>query len=292
MIDDGRAGRRGISMIDIQGIGKTYKQRDGGVFTALDDVTFTIRKGEFVSLLGPSGCGKSTLLNLIAGFEQAETGKAEVLGRKIEAPGPDRVVVFQEHALFPWLSVLDNVAFGLKQRGVRKKERHALAMEQIKMVHLGKFADRYPHELSGGMKQRVAIARALVLDPEILLMDEPFAALDEQTRLLLHKELEDIWMRTGKTIVFVTHNIREAVVLSDRILVMSTRPGRIKKEYAVQAARPRHPGDSVLHHIESRISETLADELEKVAKEEHGDEYLYQKSNFSDPPSSYVGGSI
>ncbi|BBH23018.1 nitrate/sulfonate/bicarbonate ABC transporter ATP-binding protein [Paenibacillus baekrokdamisoli] len=279
-------------MIQIQGVSKTFKQRDGGQFTAIEDISITIRKGEFLSILGPSGCGKSTLLNLVAGLEQVETGTVEVLGRKITAPGPDRIVVFQEHALFPWLTVLDNVAFGLKQRGVRKKERHALAMEQIKLVHLGKFANRYPHELSGGMKQRVAIARALVMDPEILLMDEPFAALDEQTRLLLHQELEDIWMKTGKTILFITHNIREAVLLSDRVLVMSTRPGRIKKEYPIQAARPRNSGDSVLHHIESRIMETLADELEKVAREEYGSEYILEKSHLSVSVASNLGDRI
>jgi NitT/TauT family transport system ATP-binding protein len=215
-----------------------------------------------------------------------------VLGKRVTAPGPDRIVVFQEHALFPWLTVLDNVAFGLKQRGMKKKERHELAMEQIKMVHLGKFVDRYPHELSGGMKQRVAIARALVMNPEILLMDEPFAALDEQTRLLLHRELEEIWMRTGKTILFITHNIREAVSLSDRVLVMSTRPGTIKKEFAVRAARPRQSGDSVLHYIEDRIMETLRDELEKVAKEERGDEDIHEKSNLSAAPASFLGDRI
>jgi NitT/TauT family transport system ATP-binding protein len=279
-------------LIVLQGIHKTFRQRDGGSFTAIEDVSFTVRPGEFVSVLGPSGCGKSTLLNMIAGLEPAGRGSIEVLGKRVTAPGPDRIVVFQEHALFPWLTVLDNVAFGLKQRGMKKKERHELAMEQIKMVHLGKFVDRYPHELSGGMKQRVAIARALVMNPEILLMDEPFAALDEQTRLLLHKELEEIWMRTGKTILFITHNIREAVSLSDRVLVMSTRPGTIKKEFAVRAARPRQSGDSVLHYIEDRIMETLRDELEKVAKEERGDEDIHEKSNLSAAPASFLGDRI
>ncbi|WP_248924301.1 ABC transporter ATP-binding protein [Paenibacillus hamazuiensis] len=279
-------------MIDIRQVSKTFKQRDGSIFTAVEDVSFSIKQGEFVSVLGPSGCGKSTLLNLVAGLERAERGGVEVLGRPVTAPGPDRIVVFQEHALFPWLTVLENVAFGLKQRGIRKKERHELAMEQIRLVHLGKFADRYPHELSGGMKQRVAIARALVMDPEVLLMDEPFAALDEQTRLLLHKELEEIWMRTRKTVLFITHNIREAVVLSDRVLVMSTRPGKIKKEFVIQAARPRNPSDTVLHHIEERILETLADELEKVAREERGEEYGIQKSNLSAASGSFMGDSI
>ncbi|MFC0331541.1 ABC transporter ATP-binding protein [Paenibacillus sepulcri] len=279
-------------MIKVEGVGKTFKQRDAAIFTAIENVSFTVEKGEFVSIVGPSGCGKTTLLNLVAGLEKAETGSIEAIGRKVTAPGPDRIVVFQEHALFPWLTVLDNVAFGLKQRGLSKQERYDLAMEQIRMVHLGKFADRYPHELSGGMKQRVAIARALVMDPEILLMDEPFAALDEQTRLLLHQELESIWMKTRKTVLFITHNIREAVLLSDRVLVMSTRPGKIKKEFAVQAARPRNSGDSVIHHIESRILDALADELEKVVKEEYGDDYDFQKGRFSNSSDSYLGGSL
>ncbi|OXM85917.1 ABC transporter ATP-binding protein [Paenibacillus rigui] len=279
-------------MIEIKNVSKTFHQRKGGAFTAIDNVSLTIQQGEFVSLLGPSGCGKSTLLNLVAGLEQAQQGTITVHGKPCSKPGPDRVVVFQEHALFPWLTVLDNVAFGLKQKGLGKKEREELAMEQIRSVHLSKFADRYPHELSGGMKQRAAIARALAMDPEILLMDEPFAALDEQTRLILHKELEEIWMRTRKTILFITHNIREAVILSDRVLVMSTRPGTIKKEFAVRAARPRDLSDPVLHHVESSIMEALADELEKVVKEEIGDEYSIKKNHLSGSDSDSMGSGI
>jgi ABC-type nitrate/sulfonate/bicarbonate transport system, ATPase component len=279
-------------MIQVKGVGKAFAQRDGAAYTALEDISFTVDRGEFVSILGPSGCGKSTLLNLVAGLELADEGLVLANGKPVAAPGPDRIVVFQEHALYPWLTVLENVAFGLKQKGIRKKERHALAMEQIRTVHLGKFADRYPHELSGGMKQRVAIARALAMDPEVLLMDEPFAALDEQTRLLLHRELEQIWMAAGKTILFITHNIREAVTLSDRVLVMSTRPGRIKKEYRVQAARPRDPSDSVLHHIESQIMDTLAAELEKVAREEYGSDYALEKSTLSDSAARNLGDGI
>jgi NitT/TauT family transport system ATP-binding protein len=279
-------------MIEISHVTKRFNQRTGGSFTALDDVSLTIQQGEFVSLLGPSGCGKSTLLNLVAGFEHAEQGTVAVNGKPSKGPGPDRVVVFQEHGLFPWLTVLDNVAFGLKQKGIGKKLREEMAMEQIKSVHLSRFADRYPHELSGGMKQRAAIARALAMDPEILLMDEPFAALDEQTRLILHQELEQIWMRTRKTILFITHNIREAVILSDRVLVMSTRPGTIKKEFVVQAARPRDLSDSVLHHVENSIMDALADELEKVVKEEMGDEYSIKKNAVSDHSTDSLGGGI
>ena len=280
-------------MIKIEHMDKVFKQRDGGEFQVLNDVSLTINEGEFVSLLGPSGCGKSTILNILAGFEKVSSGEVNVFGKPIKDPGPDRVVVFQEHGLFPWLTVLDNVAFGLKQRGMRKKERYELAMEQIRTVHLSKFADRYPHELSGGMRQRTAIARALVMNPQILLMDEPFAALDEQTRLVLHQELEDIWLKTGKTILFITHNIREAVMLSDRVLVMSTRPGRIKKEFAVQAARPRDASDSVIHHVESQIMNCLADELEKVVKEEMGDDsYSIKKNSVSDRTFGHMGSGI
>ncbi|GKU76113.1 ABC transporter ATP-binding protein [Paenibacillus sp. L3-i20] len=280
-------------MIVIDKVSKQFKQRDGNSFQALNEINFSIKEGEFVSLLGPSGCGKSTVLNLIAGFDSGYSGSILVNGKAIKDPAPDRVVVFQEHGLFPWLTVLENVAFGLKQKGIPKKERMELAMEQIRAVHLSKFADRYPNELSGGMKQRAAIARALIMDPQILLMDEPFAALDEQTRLVLHQELEDIWMRTGKTILFITHNIREAVMLSDRVLVMSTRPGTIKKEFAVQAARPRDSADPLLHHVETSIMECLADELEKVIKEEMDDDsYSLKKNTFSDRDFGGMGGGI
>lgn len=279
-------------MIRVEGVGKTFAQRPGESYTALEDINFEIKQGEFVSILGPSGCGKSTLLGLVAGLEKADRGRVEAGGREVTAPGPDRIVVFQEHALYPWLTVLENVAFGLKQKGVKKNERRERAMEQIRAVHLGKFANRYPHELSGGMKQRVAIARALVMDPEILLMDEPFAALDEQTRLLLHKELEQIWLRTKKTVLFITHNIREAVMLSDRVLVMSTRPGRIMKEFHVQAARPREAGDSLLRHIEGQIMDTLAAELEKVAREEYGIDYVLEKNTLPRSVASNLGDGI
>lgn len=260
-------------MIEINKVSKAFKQRKGENYTVLDQVSFQVERGEFVSLVGPSGCGKSTLLNLIAGFETQYEGSITVNGQSITSPGPDRVVVFQEHGLFPWLTVLDNVAFGLKQRGLSKKDRYELAYEQIKAVHLSKFVERYPHELSGGMKQRVAIARALVMDPEILLMDEPFAALDEQTRYILQKDLEEIWQKTRKTILFITHNIREAILLSERVLVMSTQPGRIKQEFAVQAARPHALDDPLIHSLETKILAVLTDELDKVVQGEIDHEY-------------------
>ncbi|GGI44433.1 nitrate/sulfonate/bicarbonate ABC transporter ATP-binding protein [Paenibacillus marchantiophytorum] len=279
-------------MIAIHKVSKIFSQRKGSTYTALDEVSLTIQKGEFVSVVGPSGCGKSTLLNLIAGFERASSGTITVNGQKITAPGADRIVVFQEHGLFPWLTVLDNVAFGLKQKGMSKKARYDLAREQIKAVHLSKFVDRYPHELSGGMKQRVAIARALVMDPDILLMDEPFAALDEQTRIILLKDLEDIWLQTGKTILFITHNIREAVMLSDRVIVMATQPGKVKKEFAVQAARPHQMNDPLIHALENKIMEALTDELEKVVREELGHEYSLKKNAVSNSSADHMGVGI
>lgn len=279
-------------MITINNVNKSFSQRKGNSYTALDQVSLTIKKGEFVSIVGPSGCGKSTLLNLIAGFEKVSSGTITVGGQKVTAPGADRIVVFQEHGLFPWLTVLDNVAFGLKQKGLSKKERYALAFEQIKAVHLSKFVDSYPHELSGGMKQRVAIARALVMDPDILLMDEPFAALDEQTRFILLKDLEEIWLKTGKTILFITHNIREAVILSDRVIVMATQPGRVKKEFAVQAARPHQSGDPLIHALENKIMEALTDELEKVVREELGHEYSIKKNSISNSSADHMGVGI
>ena len=190
------------------------------------------------------------------------------------------------------MTVLDNVMYGLKLKKIPKKEAREKSIKWLQKVHLGKFINAYPHELSGGMKQRVAIARALVMDPEILLMDEPFAALDEQTRMVLHKELESLWKETGKTIIFVTHNIREAVVLSDRIILMKTRPGGIKNEFKVQAARPRSTPDSLLLHLESRILEELEQEMEKVLKEEFGSDYDYKKDSIYTDPRNNLGSDI
>ena len=191
--------------IELRSIVKTFTKKKNEEILVLDHVDLDIKKGEFISLLGPSGCGKSTLLNIVAGLEKPSEGELIVNGQKVSGPGKDRIVVFQESGLFPWLNVLDNVMYGLLIKKVPKEQAREQAIEWLKKVHLGKFIYALPHELSGGMKQRVAIARALVLDPDILLMDEPFAALDEQTRMVLHKELESIWTETGKTIIFVEH---------------------------------------------------------------------------------------
>lgn len=278
--------------ISLQNVYKTFSKKNQSATTVLEDVSLSIEHGEFISLLGPSGCGKSTLLNIIAGLEKQTSGKVLVNGSPITGPNNDRIVVFQESGLFPWMTVLENVMYGLLIKKVPRDEAKERAMNWIQKVHLGKFADRSPHELSGGMKQRVAIARALVMDPEILLMDEPFAALDEQTRMVLHQELDTLWRETGKTILFVTHNIREAVVLSDRIVLMRTRPGGIKNVFPVQAARPRHSSDSLLNYLENRILVELEQEMEKVLKEELGHDYALKKNELHIDPRNNMGSDI
>jgi NitT/TauT family transport system ATP-binding protein len=197
-------------------------------FTALEDITLDVRPGEFLALVGPSGCGKSTLLDLLGGLTAPTSGRILLDGRPIEGPARDRGIVFQQYALFPWRTAAQNVEFGLDIAGLKARQRRDIARHYLDLVGLTAFADRYPHELSGGMKQRVAIARSLAYDPEVLLMDEPFAALDAQTRETLQGELLRIWRATGKTIIFITHGIDEAVVLGQRVAVMTSRPGRIK----------------------------------------------------------------
>jgi NitT/TauT family transport system ATP-binding protein len=198
-------------------------------FTELDDITLDVKSGEFLALVGPSGCGKSTLLDLLGGLEAPTSGRILLDGRPIEGPARDRGIVFQQYALFPWRTAVQNVEFGLDIAGLKSNARREKAQHYLDLVGLSAFANRYPHELSGGMKQRVAIARSLAYDPEVLMMDEPFAALDAQTRETLQSELLRIWRRTGKTIVFITHGIDEAVVLGQRVAIMTSRPGRIKQ---------------------------------------------------------------
>jgi NitT/TauT family transport system ATP-binding protein len=217
-----------MARISIEGVSHIYRPPRGRAVPALDDVTLTIEPREFVALLGPSGCGKSTLLYLIGGFLPCEGGAILVGGEKVAAPGPDRGIVFQHFALFPWKSVRANVLYGLERQGMPRAEREARAQAFIELVGLKGFEDSYPAHLSGGMKQRAAIARTLAFNPAILLMDEPFGALDAQTRALMQSELLGILRRDPKTVIFVTHDVQEAVYLADRIAVMSARPGRIK----------------------------------------------------------------
>jgi NitT/TauT family transport system ATP-binding protein len=250
----------------LEGINMSFASRQGRV-EALKDVDLTIHPGEFVCLVGPSGCGKSTLLNVLAGLIRPDNGVALKDGQPIRKAGPDRAVIFQEAALFPWLTAVQNVEFALKH--VRdKRERRQRAMDHLQTVHLGRFASSYPHELSGGMRQRVAIARALALDPDVLLMDEPFAALDAQTRDLLIEEVQRIWLETRKTVVFVTHNVLEAVTLADRVICMGARPGCIKMELPVSLARPREVESPDTARIARTILDSLQDEIAKIAQEE------------------------
>lgn len=223
--------------VQIDGLTKVYAGRDGPV-EAVHDLGLHLRKGEFCAIVGPSGCGKTTLLRLLAGLEEPTAGTVRVLGNGGEGRS---ALVFQGSSLFPWLSVLDNVAYSLWARGVGKRQRHEAARRYIEMVGLSRFANAYPHQLSEGMRQRVAIARAFCAEPELLLMDEPFASLDEQNRALLQEELLNVWQTTGKTVLFVTHSIEEALVLSDRVIVMSARPARVIKDLAVPFERPRQP---------------------------------------------------
>jgi NitT/TauT family transport system ATP-binding protein len=252
-------------------VSKTYPNARGQRTDALHDVSFEVAPGEFVCLVGPSGCGKSTILNMLAGLDAPTVGTIEVDGKPIEGPGPDRAVLFQEPALFPWLTVLDNVEFALKLIGVDKAERRERAMLWLGKVHLGRFADSHPHELSGGMRQRAALARALACDPAVILADEPFAALDAQTREILQNELQRVWEETRKTFVFVTHNVREAVFLADRVIVMSAPPGTLVMEERITAPRPREFEDVLLSKVVVDIHDQLVKEVNKVVASEIGD---------------------
>lgn len=237
------------------------------VVHALDRVSLDIAEGEFVCLVGPSGCGKSTLLNIIAGLDSADEGKVLCDGNEVQRPGRDRMVMFQEHALFPWLDVMDNVLFGLKLKpGLTGKERQEVARFYLKLVGLEKFARANIHELSGGMKQRVALARALAPNPRVLLMDEPFAALDALTREQLYGDIQRIWQERKKTIVFVTHNVREAVCLGDRVVLFSPHPGRICDEFKIDLPRPRDINSVTLAQFSSQITKALKSHLKPDAE--------------------------
>jgi ABC-type nitrate/sulfonate/bicarbonate transport system ATPase subunit len=232
--------RRAAAKLVVDGVSKRFGAGVDAV-KALEPIDLAVGAGEFVTIVGPSGCGKSTLLNIVAGFETPTTGRASLDGKLIAAPGPERGVVFQQGALFTWMSVQDNVAFGPRALGRSVAEAREIAGKYIELVGLTGFAQRYPYELSGGMQQRVGIARALANEPEVLLMDEPFAALDQQTRELLQEEIRTIWRRTGKTILWITHSIEEALFLATHVVVMTARPGRIKAAFACGFSREADP---------------------------------------------------
>lgn len=227
-----------LPILDIRGVGKTYAL-NGAPIEALRGADLVVRKGEFICLIGASGCGKSTLLRMIAGFEAPTSGEVLMWDKPVAGPGPSRGMVFQDYGLFPWLTVRDNIGFGPKSCGLARNVVREKTERFVELVGLQRFADAYPHQLSGGMKQRVAIARVLANDAEVVLMDEPFGALDAMTRERLQDELVDIWSRTGLTVLFVTHAIDEAIFLADRVVVMSPGPGRIEREYTIDLPRPR-----------------------------------------------------
>jgi NitT/TauT family transport system ATP-binding protein len=261
-----------VPKVALDAISLSYKTTSGERLLALDKINLEVKPGEFLCIVGPSGCGKSTLLHLIAGVQPQTSGKVLVDGTPVSGPGTDRILIFQELGLFPWLTVGGNVEFGLKMKNVSKAEREEKVQYYLRLVHLLKFRDSYIHQLSGGMRQRVALARALATEPDVLLMDEPFAALDAQTRDLLHDELERIWAETGRTIIFVTHNVREAVRLGDRVALMTFRPGRVKQEFSVNLPRPRHMEQTDVARTAGDILDCLRDEINKSLEEEYADE--------------------
>lgn len=226
------------TLLEVKNATRVYKT-DDKEFTAIKDINFSVNKGEFISIVGPSGCGKTTLLEILSGLRKVSSGSVKVKGEEVKGPHPSIGIVFQEDSTFPWRTLLDNVAFGLQMKGIPKKEYVSRAKKMIDLVGLTGFENSYPYELSGGMKQRVAIARTLVTNPEIVVMDEPFGALDEQTRLILGGELLNIVERTNATVVLVTHSIQEAALLSDRILVLSSRPGTVKEIIVNSLEKPR-----------------------------------------------------
>ena len=249
-----------MAYLGAEGIRKAFAVEGGAPTVALDELNLSMAEGEFVAILGPSGCGKSTILNIVAGFLRPTAGRVLLDGREVAGPGSDRGVVFQEHALFPWMRVLENVTFGLRLKGVPPRERLEAGRRFVELVGLTGFERHWPRQLSGGMKQRVAIARALANDPKVLLMDEPFGALDAQTRRMMQDELVKIWTATKKTCLFVTHSIEEALLLADRVVAMTARPGRVKAVLPVTLPRPRDDGAPAFVALKRQLAELLQHE--------------------------------
>jgi len=261
-----------MGSIEIRGLSHRYTDTKGVLITAVEDVSLAVKDGQLMSIVGPSGCGKTTLLNIVAGFIPATSGSVLIDGKPVSRPGPDRGVVFQSYALFDWLSVSENIEFGLRMRGIKARERAERANKFLALMGLRQFANRYPYELSGGMKQRVAIARALANNPDILLMDEPFASLDAQTRELMQEELLKIWETTRKTILFITHSVDEAIYLSNEVAVMTYRPGRMKRIFPVSLPYPRGEytirTDQRFLELKVAIHDLVREEITKHVDEE------------------------
>jgi NitT/TauT family transport system ATP-binding protein len=262
-----------MTALEITGLQKNYVDSySGEEVTAIGDVSFSVDEGEFVSVLGPSGCGKTTVLNIVAGFVNLTEGSVVVDGQEVGGPGPDRGVVFQSHALFPWKTVLGNVVFGLRMKGVPRAERDARGREFLELVGLGGFEHKYPHELSGGMQQRLGVARVLANEPAVMLMDEPFASIDAQTRRKLQEDLTRIFEKRHPTVFFVTHDVDEAVFLSDRVVVLSKRPSRVREIVTVDLPRPREWRTTLelpeFREIANRVNELLVDD--EAAKDDDG----------------------
>src|SRR5204862_965566 len=249
------------------------KHFPGSDVSTIEDISLTCESGEFVVLVGPSGCGKTTLLNIAAGMIRPDAGEVLLDGAPVRSPGPDRAMVFQEHGLFSWLTAAQNIEFGLNMQGIPKRERRERVAAALEAVHLLHGADKLVHELSGGMRQRVAIARALVLDPAVLLMDEPFAALDAQTRTLLHQQLQELWVQTRKTILFVTHSVGEAVRLADRIIVMHAHPGKIRREVPIDLPHPRAFDSREINDLVHLVRKEIEDEVNRVNASEAGADF-------------------
>ncbi|MCQ6962703.1 ABC transporter ATP-binding protein [Methanolobus chelungpuianus] len=252
-----------MGRVNIRGVSRKFVKDEASQTLALDNVSLDIADKEFVCFIGPSGCGKTTLLRIVSGLDLPDAGEVFVDNERILSPGPKRGMVFQEYSLFPWKSVMDNIIFGPQMRGIRKKDAIEEAQKYLELVGLEQFRDSYPHELSGGMKQRVAIARALANEPEVLLMDEPFGALDAQTRNTLQHELLSIWQKKNITILFVTHSVDEAVFLADRIMIMTARPGKIKEVIKVDIPRLRDRTSLEVNQLRNRVLRLLAEEQKK-----------------------------
>ncbi len=281
-------------MIAVHNVSKSYPSLTGPV-QSLHEVTFTCQTGEFVCLVGPSGCGKSTVSRIMAGLEPPDAGQVLLDGQPVSAvrAGPrTRAMMFQDAALFPWLNVQRNVEFGLKMQGMPPAERAEIAMMFLKMMHLSRFAQAQPHELSGGMRQRVALARALAVNPAVLLMDEPFAALDAQTREIMHAEVQEVWQATGKTILFVTHNLSEAATLGTKVILMTARPGTIKEELCVDLPRPRDPRSPAVARIAEQLFEHLRDEIERVERDQFDEDWHLERKRALASMAKFRGAGI